>query len=79
MSKASVYFNVFDISKNHDVKQLKKKLDTFSGVISVSVNDKKNNIAVDYDTTAIDIDRIEKTIGSLGYRVTGIESENHIM
>lgn len=79
MSKASVYFKVFDISKNHDVKQLKKKLDTFSGVTSVSVDNKKNNIAVDYDTTAIDIDKIEKEISSLGYRITGIESENHIM
>ena len=53
MSKASAYFTVTNVNGKHDVKEIKRELDTFRGVISVSVNDKTENIAVDFDTTGV--------------------------
>lgn len=79
MSKASAYFNVSNINSKQDVKELKRELDGFAGVISVSVNDQKGNIAVDYDTTGVEMERIENKIKKLGYQITGMMFENHIM
>lgn len=61
MSKASIYFTVDDVNGKHDVKQLKRELDTFQGVISVSVNDKTESVAVDFDTTGVQQEQLKKT------------------
>ncbi len=79
MSKASAYFSISNISSKQDVKELKRELDQFAGVISVSVNDEKGNIAVDYDTTGVEMKQIEKKIEKLGYQITGMMFDNHVM
>jgi len=79
MSKASAYFTVGNVNGKHDVKELKRELDTFAGVISVSVNDRTESIAVDFDTTGVKPEQLKKRIEKLGYQVTDSRFENHIM
>lgn len=79
MSKASAYFNVTDVNGKHDVKQLKRELDTFRGVISVSVNDRTECIAIDFDTTGVRSDQLAKKIEKLGFEITGSIIDDHIM
>lgn len=79
MSKASAYFTVTNVNGRHDVKQLKRELDTFRGVISVSVNDRTECIAVDFDTTGVRSDQLAKKIETLGFEITGSVVEDHIM
>ena len=79
MSKASLYFTVDEVNGKHDVKELKRELDTFPGVISVSVNDKAESIAVDFDTTGVKQEQLEKRIEKLGYEITSVRFENHVM
>ena len=43
----SVYFEVKNVQDKHDLKQMKKGLDTLYGVLSVSVNQKEHR-AVSY-------------------------------
>ena len=49
MAKESAYFTVGGISGKHDVKEIKRGLDTLPGVLSVSVGG--GRVAVDFDTT----------------------------
>lgn len=79
MSKASIYFTVDNVNGKHDVKELKRELDTFPGVISVSVNDKTESIAVDFDTTGVQQEQLQKRIEKLGYGILDTRFENHIM
>lgn len=79
MSKASLYFTVDNVNGAHDVKQLKRELDTFRGVLSVSVNDRTENIAVDFDTTGVKPEQLETRIEKLGYKITAARLEKHIM
>jgi len=79
MSKESAYFQLSDISGTHDTKDLKRELDTFHGVLSVSVNVEKNTLAVDYDNTGVTCDRLEKRLEQLGYQVQSCKTENHKM
>lgn len=79
MSKASIYFTVSQVNEKHDRKEIKRELDTLPGVISVSVNDSTEQIAVDFDTTGIQDDRIQRCLEKLGYQVVSSKLENHIM
>ncbi len=79
MSKASMYFNLKNIDGKHDAAKLKQQLDTLPGVISVSVNTERNQIAVDFDTTGTNQDRIRKKVDELGFTSNGEHFENHIM
>lgn len=79
MSKASIYYDVSNINGKHSIKELKQEIDGLSGVISVTVNNKNKNIAVDFDTTGVNHSRIKKKIQDLGYTVTGARFDNHIM
>lgn len=79
MSKASAYFTVGNIDGKHDVKELKRELDSLHGVLSVSVNEQTERIAVDFDTTGTEQERIQKKIEKLGYHVSEVQFENHIM
>ena len=79
MSKASVYFTVKDINGKHATKELKRVLDQLHGVISVSVNENAESVAVDFDTTGVEQERIKTEIVKLGYDITDIKFENHIM
>lgn len=77
--KASAYYTVTDIGGKHGAKELKRELDTLRGVISVSISEKNSSIAVDYDTTGESCETIQKKIGDLGYSVTDVCLDKHIM
>ena len=67
MAKESAYFTVGGISAKHDVKEIKRGLDTLPGVLSVSVGG--GRVAVDFDTTGTRRDRIGKQLAEMGYPV----------
>lgn len=79
MSKESAYFQLSDLSGKHQTKDLKRELDAFAGVLSVSVNPQKNLLAVDYDNTGVTCDRLESRLKQLGYQVESRKTENHRM
>ena len=79
MARASAYFTVDDISGKHDIKELKRELDTLPGVLSVSVNDETERITVDYDATGVERDRLQKKIETLGYHIADVQVENQIL
>jgi len=79
MSKASIYFQLRDVDGKRDAKELKRELDSFRGVISVSVNAEKNTLSVDFDTTGVECEQLEKRIEKLGYQVEAVKAENHRM
>ena len=75
MTKASACFTVGGISGKHDVKDIKRGLDTLPGVSSVSVSN-DGRIAVDFDTTGRQRDRIEKQLADMGYQVLDSETDS---
>ena len=79
MSKASIYFTVNKVDGKHDVKQMKQGLDALPGVISVSVNEITNRVAVDFDTTGVQTARIGKQLEQMGYKILDQKLENHVM
>ncbi|HEX3037616.1 MAG TPA: heavy metal-associated domain protein [Oscillospiraceae bacterium] len=79
MPKESAYFIVNNLSGKHDTKVIKQQLDTFPGVISVSVSQQKKCVAVDFDNTGVNSERLEKKMNDLGFEVTESKSEEHIM
>lgn len=79
MSKDSAYFTLASVDGKHDVKELKRELDAFRGVISVSVNAIKNTVAVDYDSTGVNQEQLAKKISNLGYEIQTDTVEKHIM
>ena len=68
----SLYFEVKIVQDNHDLKQMKKGLDTLYGVLSVSVNQKAHRVGVDYDTTGVTGQQIEDYLNDRGYTVTNV-------
>ncbi len=79
MSKASVYFSVSNPVGKHGTKELKRELDALNGVLSVSVNNTNDNIAVDFDTTGVKQDQIKTQLEILGYDITQMRFEDHTM
>ena len=77
MASASIYFTLDQIDGKHDVKRIKKTLDELPGVTSVSVNTETDSVAVDYDTTGVLSDRIQKQLEKAGYTVTQVNLESH--
>ena len=77
--KASAYFTLDDLGGKHEVKALKRELDTLHGVVSVSISQKTNSVAVDYDTTGENCEKIQKKIKDLGYGVVDVRLDQHMM
>ena len=75
MTKASACFTVGGISGKHDVKDIKRGLDTLPGVSSVSVSN-DGRIAVDFDTTGTQRDRIVKQLADMGDQVLDSETDS---
>ena len=73
MSKESVYFTLSDVDGKHDVKEIKKVLDALPGVSSVSVNERTNHVAVDFDNTGVQSDRIKKQLEKSGFKILDTE------
>lgn len=79
MSKASVYFTLGGVDGKHSVKEIKQGLDALPGVSSVSVSDSSNQVAVDFDTTGVQSDRIKKQLEKMGYEILDTKLDNPIM
>ena len=79
MSEASIYFTLDNLEDKHDTKAIKRELDTLPGVRSVSISDSSNRIAVDFDTTGVQPDRIRKKLEKMGYQVTDFKADNRIL
>ena len=79
MSKESAYFILENMNGKHDLKQIKRGLDTLHGVISVSVNTENHRVAVDFDNTGVTHGQIEKNLNKMGFNITADTGENHIM
>ena len=75
MTKANACFNVGGISGKHDVKDIKRGLDTLPGVLSVTVSN-ESRVSVDFDTTGVQADRIEKQLADMGYQVLDSETDS---
>jgi copper chaperone CopZ len=79
MAKASVYFELTDIDGKRGEAELKQQLDRLPGVISVSVNQNKNRVAVDFDTTGTSQTQIHKQLDNMGYSISSEQFEEHVM
>ena len=79
MSKASAYFTLDSLSDKHDVKAIKRELDTLPGVLSVSISDDSKRVAVDFDTTGVQSDRIGRQLEKMGCEIMDSKTEDHIM
>lgn len=79
MAKASVYFTLGDFNDKHDVKAIKRELDTLPGVLSVSIGDGSDRVAVDFDTTGVQSDRIGQRLEKMGYQILASKTENRIV
>ncbi|RPF42338.1 heavy-metal-associated domain-containing protein [Hydrogenoanaerobacterium saccharovorans] len=79
MSKESAYFSLNDVRGKRDVAELKRELDAFPGVISVSVNANENELAVDYDNTGVNQEQLANRLIKLGYEIRADKTEKHIM
>ena len=74
MTKANACFNVGGISGKHDVKDIKRGLDTLPGVLSVTVSN-ESLVSVDFDTTGVQTGRIERQLTEMGYQVVNTKTE----
>jgi len=79
LSKASVYFELENIDGKSDVAKLKQQIDTLPGVISVSVNQGRRSVAVDFDTTGASQNQIRAQLDGLGFNICEEHFEEHIM
>ena len=68
MAHLSTYFSLEDPAGNHDVKRLKRELDSLPGVTSVSVS-LGGCLAVDYDSTGVRQADIQQKVQELGYQL----------
>ena len=74
MTKAKACFTVGGISGKHDVKEIKRELDTLPGVLSVTVSN-DSRVSVDFDTTGVQTDHIEEQLTDMGYQVVNTKTE----
>jgi copper chaperone CopZ len=79
MSKASAYFTVKNIGGRRGAAELKRELNTLRGVMSVSIDDRFNDVAVDYDTSGVRQEQLKSKLEDLGYHVTRSQFEDHRM
>ena len=71
MAHLSTHFSQEQPADSHDVRQLKRELDTLPGVTSVSVSG--NRLAVDYDPSGVRREDIQQKVQSLGFIIQGAE------
>lgn len=67
------------LNGKHQVKKIKQVLDGIPGVISVSVNVQKDRVAVDYDSSGIDVHEIENQFKDMGVDTELVQNEDHTM
>ena len=74
MTRANACFTVGGISGKHDVKEIKRELDTLPGEHSVTVSN-ESRVSVDFDTTGVQTGRIEKQLTDMGYQVLNSKTD----
>ena len=74
MTRANACFTVGCISGKHDVKEIKRELDTLPGVLSVTVSN-ESRVSVDFDTTGVQTGRIERQLTDMGYQVLNSKTD----
>lgn len=79
MAKASVYFTLKNLGRKHDAQAIKRELDALPGVRSVSISNRSDCVAVDFDTTGVPSDRIRKQLEKMGYQVLETRLDDHMM
>jgi copper chaperone CopZ len=79
MSKQSAYFRVPNLGGEHGSKTIKHNLDGIHGVISVSVNLTSNKVAVDFDSTGTNCEKLKEEIEKSGFETQLIAEQEHIM
>ena len=67
MPNASLHYRLEDITGKHDVKTLKRELDTLPGVCSVSIQAGTSHLTVDFDKTALTPEQIAGKLSELGF------------
>jgi copper chaperone CopZ len=75
MSMESAYFIVESINQKHDVKEIKRAIDSLHGVTSVSVNARHKLVAVDYDSGGTSYDEIEHCLNQMGFEIAADTSK----
>ncbi|XOQ43898.1 MAG: Cation transporter [Clostridium sp.] len=79
MSKASIYFQLEHPEDKRNCKEIKRRLDSVPGVISVSVSRGRETVAVDYDTTGTNPNQLRKELDGCGCTVANEQVQNHTM
>lgn len=79
MSKESAYFVIPNLNGKHDLKQIKKEVDSIPGVISVSVSSENKRVAVDFDNSGVTHSQIENKLSKAGFNIEKDSGEEHIM
>lgn len=79
VSKQSAYFKVPRLDGNHQIKKIKQGLDEIPGVLSVSANDQKDQVAVDYDSSGTNVSAIERHLRNMGVDAQLISNRDHTM
>lgn len=69
MSNESAYLIIESPTGKHDIKAIKKELDTLHGVTSVSISPENHLVAIDYDSSGTSYDKIENCINKMGYEI----------
>ena len=79
MAKESIYFELPDMGISQDTKVLKRAINSLHGVISVSVNSHDKKVAVDFDSTGTNGEKITDKIKELGFTPHITDIQEHIM
>ena len=69
MSAEHADFIVERLRLSHDIKEVKKELDTLHGVTSVTVDSMHNLVSVDYDSSGVSYDEIENRLNKMGFEI----------
>ena len=73
------YSELFGEDIQADIAAIKRELDALPGVRSVSISGGVDRVAVDFDTSGIRPERIQKRLEDMGCQVLNSETDKHIM
>lgn len=79
MSKQSAYFLVPGLNGKHAVKKIKQVFGGIPGILSVSADTGSDKVAVDYDSTGIDLHEIRNQFQDIGIDAELVENSDHTM
>ncbi|RPF43341.1 heavy-metal-associated domain-containing protein [Hydrogenoanaerobacterium saccharovorans] len=73
----NAYFIVEDTRGNHNMQDIKTKLDNLHGISSVYVDNNTHLVAVDYNSSGVSYDNIEYCLNKMGYQIAADASYIH--